>query len=400
MILPQKHPQEPSRIKAVQSYSILDTLPEEELDGLTAIAAEICGTSISLVSIIDEDRQWFKSRHGLDATETHRDFAFCAHAICDAENVLIVRDARDDDRFHDNPLVVGDPHVIFYAGVPLISDDGLPLGTLCVIDQQPKELSRGQLKSLIALSKQVVTNLQLRKNNRLLGEVNQRLEEKNFELDRFAFIAAHDIKSPLRNISNMSKVLMLDYASKLDSNGEWMLGLIVGASIKLHQLVDGLLHHSRSESISKEQKTNVELKALVNEISGLFTFDQKVEFELESSLEEVCINKTAVEQILINLVANAIKYNDKSTVEIRISVADTSMHYQIEVADNGPGIAKQNHEKLFQLFEIATEKDKFGEKGNGIGLATVKRLAEGLGGSVAVESEIGEGAKFTFTMAK
>ena len=141
MIPPSIPDNEKERLRELASYSIMDTLSEEEYDNLTAIASTICNTSISLVSLIDDTRQWFKSHHGLDATETPKEYAFCGHAINDPQNVLIVNDSREDERFFDNPLVEGDPYVIFYAGVPLVSQAGLPLGTLCVIDNEPKTLS-------------------------------------------------------------------------------------------------------------------------------------------------------------------------------------------------------------------------------------------------------------------
>ena len=144
MIEPKKYKKEEERIQDLESYSILDTLPESDYDNLTTIAAEICDTEISLISLVDNNRQWFKSSYGLNVKETPRKYAFCAHAINDPDNILIVKDARKDERFHDNPLVIGEPKVIFYAGVPLISDNGNPLGTLCVIDYKSKELTERQ----------------------------------------------------------------------------------------------------------------------------------------------------------------------------------------------------------------------------------------------------------------
>ena len=219
MIAAKEHNNEKERQKNLESYSILDTLPETDYDNLTAIAAEICGTPISLISLIDNKRQWFKSHHGLDATETPREYAFCAHAINNAENVLIVQDARKDERFFDNPLVTGDPHVIFYAGVQLISDD-LPLGTLCVVDHKPHLLSQSQIGSLKALSNQVMILLELRKNKKLLEETIINLGEKNQELERFAFIAAHDLKSPLIGISSVVQIFSEAYSTILDDEGK------------------------------------------------------------------------------------------------------------------------------------------------------------------------------------
>ena len=159
------------RIEELNSYGILDSMPEKDYDNLTWLAAQICGTPISLISLIDPTRQWFKSHHGLDATETPRELAFCAHAINAPNEILIVPDSREDERFSDNPLVTGDPHVIFYAGMPLVSSNGHPLGTLCVIDNVPNSLSVDQIESLKALSQQVVRLMELaRSENNMTSE--------------------------------------------------------------------------------------------------------------------------------------------------------------------------------------------------------------------------------------
>ena len=156
---------EKNRLKALQSYNVLDSLAENEFDDITVLASQICGTKIALISLIDEKRQWFKSKVGLGVDETPRELAFCNHAIQDQSNPFIVEDSRIDERFKNNPLVTGDPHVIFYAGIPLISEDNYALGTLCVIDDTPKSLSDWQLTSLKTLSKSVMNLLELRKKN-------------------------------------------------------------------------------------------------------------------------------------------------------------------------------------------------------------------------------------------
>lgn len=400
MIQPKEHDKERERIKDLESYSILDTLPEADYDDLTAIAAEICGTNISLVSLIDNKRQWFKSHHGLDATETPREYAFCGHAINDQDNVFIIQDARRDERFHDNPLVTGEPFVIFYAGVPLISDNGLPLGTLCVIDDKPKLLSKSQINSLKALSHQIMSLLNLRKNKLILEKALLSLEEKNLELERFAAIAAHDLKSPLIGISNMIELFSENYDSIIDLKGKKMLNIIESSSNKLRSLIDGLLEYSKSESVLKEKKTKIDLKDLKNDIIGLFNYDHKIELDIKTSIKEIVTNKAALDQILINLIANAIKYNDKKNIEIEMGISESETHYEFYVQDNGPGIALEYQERIFKIFEVMANKDRFGITGNGIGLATVKKIVENSGGFIKVESEIEKGAKFIFTLEK
>jgi GAF domain-containing protein len=155
-------PREAARLEALRQYRILDTAPEQAYDDITSLAAFICHTPIALISLVDADRQWFKSRVGLEATETSRDASFCAHTILD-DHILVVKDAHRDERFRDNPLVTGSPHIRFYAGVPLRTPDKSQIGSLCVISQEPGELSEVQIRTLQALARQVVLQLELRR---------------------------------------------------------------------------------------------------------------------------------------------------------------------------------------------------------------------------------------------
>lgn len=384
----------------MRSYSILDTLPESDYDNITKIAAEICGTPISLISLIDDKRQWFKSHHGLDATETPKEYAFCGHAINTPNDVFIVQDARKDERFHDNPLVTGDPHVIFYAGVPLVSEAGLPLGTLCVIDHKPNLLSQSQISSLSALSNQVINLLELRKSKHQLERTIMELEEKNEGLERFAVVAAHDLKTPLINISSLAQLFQNQYKDILDSEGLEMLEMIIGSSGNLIGLIDGLLQYSKSESLLREGKSDIELQMLRTDLEGLFNYDHQLKLVLKSDLTKIKAHKTALHQILINLITNAIKYHDKETVEIELGVSESDTHFLFYVKDNGPGIETIHQERIFKIFEKLAATDKFGVRGNGIGLATVKKIVEKLGGAIRVESDLGKGAKFIFSLEK
>lgn len=160
---------EAARVAALNRYAILDTEPEQSFDDLVTIAAHVCQVPIAMLSLVDDHRQWFKSKMGVQVTETPRDVSICAHAIQQGD-LFIVPDTMQDPRFRENPLVVQEPHIRFYAGTPLINEDGFALGTLCVVDREPRELDNEQKNALAALGRLALRQMELRLHLQLLKE--------------------------------------------------------------------------------------------------------------------------------------------------------------------------------------------------------------------------------------
>jgi GAF domain-containing protein len=169
---------EGARLEALRQYEILDTDPEESFNDLTRLAAYICNTPIALITLVDEHRQWFKARVGMSEKETSRDISFCAHAILQ-DGPFIVRDALDDARFRMNPMVTALPHIRFYAGSPLMSPEGFKIGTLCVIDSKPRELTPEQVAALKILGNQVITQLDLRREMLFLQRALEKYKQQS-----------------------------------------------------------------------------------------------------------------------------------------------------------------------------------------------------------------------------
>ncbi|HYN93930.1 MAG TPA: GAF domain-containing sensor histidine kinase [Pilimelia sp.] len=198
-MLPPIPADEADRVRALRELDVLDTPPDEEFDQIVALASRICGVPMSLVSLIDTDRQWFKARLGIDVAETSRDLSFCAYAIL-GRDLLVVPDARTDVRFADNPAVRGDPGIRFYAGAPLVTTGGFPLGTLCVVDAQPRRLTLEQLQALRALARQVTAQLELRHSAASLSRAQARTREAAQGIDDFVGLIRGELRGPLADV--------------------------------------------------------------------------------------------------------------------------------------------------------------------------------------------------------
>jgi len=402
MVTQETSLRELKRLKALKEYRILDTPNEAEYDEITQLAAKISGMPVALISFIDKNRQWFKSKVGFDVCETERNISFCTHAIEAEDDILEVTNALEDVRFKDNPLVTNaESPVIYYCGFKLTDSRGMTLGTLCIIDHQPGSINESQKASLKALSNQVVKLLELRRNFGLLKQAEKSLKDKNALLKNFAGTVSHDIKMPLANMVLTVDILKKKYQSVLDDEGLEYLGYLKQSSFKLSEYITGILNLYESEVNTLENaKDTFDLKKLLEEIIDLFNIKHECEIQLPNKNIELHCNRTALEQILLNLIGNSLKYNDKENIVIKIKCKEKDEHYLFSVHDNGVGIPKEKQKEIFNLFSTAGIQDRHGNKGNGIGLSTVKKLVKKLGGKVKVKSELGEFTKVSFTIKK
>lgn len=394
MKAPKLPENEYDRLKSVESYNVLDTLPEGDYDDITDLIASICNVPIALITILDKDRNYFKSHHGIPFNQSPRDISFCGHTIL-KDKMLIVKDSRNDDRFVDNPLVT-EAGAIFYAGVPLINIEGFAIGTLCVFDHEPRDLTELQLQTLNTLGKQVINLLELRRKNLILENTKKELLLRNERLNLFAAHVSHDLKSPLANIMSLSDLLKDENKNILTEESKELINYIEESASILKDYIDGILNYYKTDELLNTKKETIKLSDILDDIEKvLFTKDDELIYE-DCTIESV--NISALSQILINLVDNALKYNDKPIRTVTVEHYSTSEFYQFTVSDNGIGIPKHKHEKIFEIFK--TLINKLNKPSTGIGLSTVKTLVEKLNGTISVASIENEGSSFTFTIAK
>ena len=388
------------RFEALDAYKILDTLPEDEYDAITKIAAQICGTPIALVTLVDHNRQWFKSHHGLNATETPRDFAFCAHAINTPDELFIIPDATKDERFHDNPLTTKDPNVIFYAGAPLNTKDGYSLGTLCVIDTKPREgLTENQQESLKALANQVISQFELRKKNRFLEDLNYEISKKNVQLNQFAHRLTHDLKVPIRGVNSLLIFIKEDYKTLIENTDlEVWIDLIYSRNEYMDFLINGILEYTK---VSTDQICfeDFNVKSIIQYIVDNDALHIPTYIHYRNCDTVIRHSKIGFVQIIQNLLSNTTKHTDKEECNVWISLTENETSYSFVYEDDGPGIPQEYWEKVFELFE--TVSSKYG-KNAGIGLSTIKAIVDRVGGAIYLKrrEENKKGACFCFVLPK
>jgi signal transduction histidine kinase len=393
---------EDKRLESLRRLAILDTASEESYDEIVALAAEIAGTPIALVSLVDTDRQWFKARHGLDATETPRSISFCGHAILDPKHLFEVDDPLNDPRFADNPLVTGGPKIRFYAGVPLLTpEEQQPIGTLCVISPEPTELDHFQRRSLTVLAHQVERLLALREMTHQLAERNERLEQATLAKSRFLATMSHEIRTPMNGIIGAVDLVQ---GEPLSEAAQGHFETITSCSRSLLHLINNILDLSKVEagglelnavpvdvpSICKEALAVIGGKASEKGLGLVFDIDVE-------DASPVLADPARLHQVVLNLVGNAVKFTEQGTVSVRFSGGGAEP-VVLTVADTGVGMTAEQQQRIFEPFVQVAVDERHREQGSGLGLAIVQRLVDAMGGRLSVESEPGKGTSFIVSL--
>lgn len=403
----EKPEDEAKRLAELRRYGVLDTPPEERFDGLTRLAAKILNVPVALVSLVDEDRQWFKSNHGLDVSETPREHAFCAHTLSDKKELLI-ENALDDKRVADNPLVTGEPNIRFYAGIPLTTPQNHVLGTLCVIDFEQRQFSDEQLDTLRELARQVEVQLEyglalteLSEANAELLQAKQGAEQLQRAKSEFIASLSHELRTPLNSILGFSQRLLkrvdrfgdkrdVESLLTIERNGQRLLEMINDV-IDLARIEAGMVEPLLSKFSTAEIRT--EIVKTYEELAAKKGLDFRVEGG--ESAQIIPGDKERLFKAIGNIVSNAIRYTDKGFVEVTIEqneVSSGSSELLISVKDSGPGVSKETLPTLFETFSRGDAD--LNRSGMGLGLAIAKDYVELHGGTLEVQSTLGKGSVF------
>ena len=399
---------ESERLIALLQCGILNTAPEPAFDDLTRMAARLCETPIALVSLVDSTRQWFKSRVGLDVHETPREQAFCGYSILD-EEPLVIADASVDPRTCDNPLVTGAPGIRFYAGVPLRLANGAALGSLCVIDRVPRELSAAQRADLKTLAAQAATQLELRYRYCQLETVNLELAAASKAKSAFLANMSHEIRTPMTAILGFTDILARAN-DQPDPDRQQVRGALQTISRNGRQLlalINDILDVSKIESGNlTTEAIPVDICHLLHDLKLTLLYkaiskNLSIDFDIHDDVPAlVRTDPTRLNQILTNLLNNAIKFTDSGTIRIDVTYKQANSHLQFQVIDTGIGMSPAHLQRIrrFEAFQQADESTTRRYGGTGLGLKISRQLARILGGDLTVESTLDEGSTFSVTI--
>ena len=398
---------EEQRVQALYRYNILDTEEEQNFDDLAQLASYICDVPIAVITLIEKDRVWLKSSIGLNTKQIPRDIGFCAHAI-NQTDVFLVPNTKNDDRFHNNPLVTGDMHIRFYAGSPLITPDNYVIGSLSIMDKNPRELTQEQISSLQTLSRQIITLMELRFHMKTLNQANAQLLEdqellKKANRHKSAFLSnmSHEIRTPLNSILGFNQLLQLDleecdipsdsrqYFDYIDQSGQHLLS-IINDILDISKIEADKMEVNYSSFNLKEFTDSIYQTNAISAKNANIKFSYHFDSELPA---EIISDRTKVSQILMNLISNAFKFTPANG-SVSFSISNNENHIVFEISDTGIGIPKEKLHLVFFPFEQGDSSKSRNYDGTGLGLSISKKLIEFLDGEITVTSEVNKGSCF------
>ncbi|MEO6138743.1 MAG: GAF domain-containing sensor histidine kinase [Luteimonas sp.] len=372
---------ESARLAALRSYGILDTPVEAAFEDITRIAAHVCRAPIALINLIDASRQWFKSEVGMGVDETPLETSICSHAILQAD-FLEIPDILCDDRFNRYPMVIGSPYLRFYAGAVLKTSEGHALGTICVLDTQPRALDDAQRAVLRALARQTMAQLELRRALAIADRAHQ-------YRSRLVAVAGHDLRQPL---SVMTMVIDEMRRKSIDALEREQLTMAGAAADQLADGLNRLAHASRVDDLRPPDTQVMSISEIFHRVRDTWDYIARrkgLQLSLVPCEAAISSNAEMLQTILDNLVGNAIKYTQQGRVVVACHLAEDML--EIRISDTGCGIPARVLGKIFEAFQ---QLDPTSE-GLGLGLSIVQRTADLLGHSVRVTSEPGTGSTFS-----
>jgi len=385
---------EAKRMDSLRSYGILDSDYEESFEAITDLAKGINDCPVALISILDKERQWFKSHKGTSIRESNRKDSFCTHAILNPEAPLIIEDAELDERFKDSPLVVQEPKFRSYLGIPLVNKEQMALGSLCILDFKPRKFEKETVEKMQLLSVITIDLLENYRRNRMIKDLITDMDGQKERLNQFAAKAAHDLKGPVRSIQQLIDLLGAKIESGDSEKAKEIMSMIKDQASGATEIVDSSLGMARNVDRLKTKKGEmVELKEVIDEIESILRYQYDRPFKLAFEARDFSFrgHKMAYKRILLNIFSNSIKHSDKEEVFIELIPELTEGHVKLQIDDNGPGIARHLRANLFELY--TTGKGK--KSTSGIGLNTVKGLVDRMNGEVEISTNQIKGARFT-----